>query len=79
MFLRVEFDFVDLDLICKVTGGLQYEKISIKLIYLLNLLLDSHQATTAIPLGQSKELSMFWRPCPFFKVIVLYVAYLLNQ
>ena len=60
-------DFGDIDLISKVTGGLKYVKISFKLIYLLNLCLDSNQTNTAIPLGQSKELTMFWLPWFFFK------------
>ena len=53
-------DFGDLDLIFKVTGGLKYMKISLKLIYILNLFLDSDQTSTAIPLGQSEELTMLW-------------------
>ena len=42
--------------------------ISLKLTYLLNLWLDSHQSSTAIPLGQSKELTVFWYIDPIFKV-----------
>ena len=42
-------------------------EISIKLIYLLNHWLDSHQCSTAKPLGQSKELTMFWYIDPIFK------------
>ena len=57
--LRVDWILVTLTFF-KVTGGLKYVKISLKLIYLLNLCLDSNQTSTAIPLGQSKELTMFW-------------------
>ena len=53
-------DLGDLDLIFKVTGGLKYVKISLKLIYLLNLCLDSDQTSTATPLGKSKEVTLFW-------------------
>ena len=42
---------------------------SLKLIYLLNLCLDSDQNSTAIPLGQSKELTVFGELDPIFKVI----------
>ena len=35
-------------------------KISLKLRYRLNLWLDFHQSSTAVPLGQSKKLTMFW-------------------
>ena len=41
-------------------------KISLKWIYLLNLWLDSQQSSTAIPFGQSKELTMFWYIDPIF-------------
>ena len=58
--LRVLLNFGYLDLIFKFTGGLKYVKISLKLIYLLNRCLDSDQISTAIPLGQCKELTMFW-------------------
>ena len=44
-------------------------KISLKCIYLLNLCLDSVQTSTALPLGQSKELTMFCDLDPIFKVI----------
>ena len=43
-------------------------KISLKLIYLLNIWLDSHQSRTTILLGHSKELTMFWYIYPIFKV-----------
>ena len=43
-------------------------KISLKLIYLLYLWLDSHQSSTTIPLGQSKKLTMIWYIDPIFKV-----------
>ena len=46
---------------------------SLKLIYLLNLLFDSHQSSTDIPLGQFKELTLFGVYDPIFKVKVLYV------
>ena len=59
-------DFGDLDPIFKVTRGLKYVKISLKLIYHLNLWLDSHQTSRTIPLGQSKEY--FSDLDPIFKV-----------
>ena len=51
--LKSWLDFGDLDLIFKVTGGLKYMKISLKLIYLLNPCHDFYQTSIAIPLGQS--------------------------
>ena len=55
-------------------------KFSIKLIYLLNLWPDSHQSSTAIPLGQSKELTMFLvTSTPFSRSKSFYIEYLLNQ
>ena len=53
-------------------------KISLKLIYLLNLWLDSHQTSTGIPLGQFKELTLFVDLDPVFKVKVLYVVELMD-
>ena len=44
-------------------------KISFKLIYLLNPCLDSDQTGTAIPLGQSKECTMFGDLDPILNVI----------
>ena len=49
------------------------------MIYLLNLLLDSHQTSTCIFLGQFKELAFFGDRGPIFKLKVLYVGLLLNQ
>ena len=43
---------------------------SLKFIHLLNLWLDSHQSSTAIPIGQSKDLTMFWYIDPIFKVSI---------
>ena len=40
-------------------------KISLKLIYLLNLCLDSDQNSTGIPLGQSEELTVLVTLTPF--------------
>ena len=65
--LKAWLDFSDLDLIFKVTGGLKYVNISLKLMYLLNRCLDSNQTSTAIPLGQFKELTVFWWPWPYFQ------------
>ena len=53
-------------------------KFSLKLIYLLNHWLDSHQSSTGILLGQFKELTFFGDLDPIFKVKVMYVGYLLN-
>ena len=36
-------------------------------MYLLNRCLNSDQTSTAILFGQSKELTMFWGPWPYFK------------
>ena len=44
-------------------------KISLKLIYLLHLWLDSHQSSTGLCFGDLD---------PIFKVEVMYVGYLLN-
>ena len=54
-------------------------KFSLKLIYILNLWLDSHQSSTGIPSGQLKSLLCFGDLDPIFKVKVMYVGYLLNQ
>ena len=44
-------------------------KIPLILIYLLNLCLDWDQSNIVIPLGQSKELTMFSDLDPILKVI----------
>ena len=45
-------DVGDLGIIFKVMGGLKYVKISLKLIYLLNLCLNFDQSSTALHLMQ---------------------------
>ena len=66
--LKSWLEFGDLYLISKVTGRIKYVKNSLKLIHFLNLLLDSHQTNTDIPLGQSYELTVFFGDRPIFKV-----------
>ena len=52
-------------------------KFSLKLIYLLILWLDFHQASTGIPLEHLKKLTVLVT-LTIFKVKVMYVGYLLN-
>ena len=55
-------------------------KISIKLIYFFNLWLDSHQIQHSYTSRTIQIVDyVFGDLDPIFKVIVLYVGYLLNQ